>query len=187
MAKRSGRYYYKNEKQTMRDLGFKPTAASGSGWLEKEDGQSDAAIAQLKSTDNKAISVTLSDIKKLEHNAAVSHKRPVFVIQFLQNHELYVLLKPDDELLEYIHSDLQYDPVDLDDHDIDRYDIKETDSTAEDQRDPGMINNFCNISRKEFYEEGGATNVDEIKNSFKVRRSFSKEKPERQLEPELPI
>lgn len=38
MARRSGKFYSKNEKEIMRRFGLKPTKASGSGWIEKEDG-----------------------------------------------------------------------------------------------------------------------------------------------------
>lgn len=49
--KRSGKFYRKNEAEVMESLGLKPTKNSGSGWVEKEDGQSDEIICQLKSTD----------------------------------------------------------------------------------------------------------------------------------------
>ena len=38
MTRRSGKFYSKNEKEIMRRFGLKPTKASGSGWIEKEDG-----------------------------------------------------------------------------------------------------------------------------------------------------
>ena len=37
--KRSGKFYRKNEKEVMESLGLKATYNSGSGWIEKEDGQ----------------------------------------------------------------------------------------------------------------------------------------------------
>lgn len=33
MAKRSGKWYRKNEAEIMRDLGLRPTINSGSGWI----------------------------------------------------------------------------------------------------------------------------------------------------------
>ena len=88
----------------MRLLGLKPTKNSGSGWIEKEDGQSENVICQLKSTDAMSIKVNLEDIQTLEYNAAVTHKIPVFAIQFLKTQEVFLLFKPEDlqYLSEYI-------------------------------------------------------------------------------------
>lgn len=93
--KRSGKFYRKNEAEVMKDLGLQPTKNSGSGWIEKEDGQSEFIICQLKSTDAQSIKVNKKDIDVLNYNAAVSHKLPVFAIQFLQSNEVYLLVKPD--------------------------------------------------------------------------------------------
>ena len=49
--KRSFKFYRQNEAEVMKSLGLKPTKNSGSGWIEKEDGQNDYIICQLKSTD----------------------------------------------------------------------------------------------------------------------------------------
>lgn len=97
----------------MRKLGLEPTKNSGSGWIEKEDGQSEHLICQLKSTDAASIRVSKQDLDTLQHNAYVSHKLPVFVVQFLQSNELYVVLKP--EVLEDVARYLQtgeYEPDD---------------------------------------------------------------------------
>lgn len=96
--KRSGKFYRKNEAEVMKQLGLQPTKNSGSGWIEKEDGQSEKVICQLKSTDAESIRVHQKDLHTLLYNATVSHKLPVFVIQFLQSNEVYLLIKP--EMLE---------------------------------------------------------------------------------------
>lgn len=93
--KRSGKFYRKNEAEVMESLGLKPTKNSGSGWIEKEDGQSDDVICQLKSTDAESIRIHKKDLDVLSYNAAVAHKLPVFAIQFLQSNEVYLLVKPD--------------------------------------------------------------------------------------------
>lgn len=93
--RRSGKFYRKNEAEVMRSLGLKPTANSGSGWIEKEDGQSDDVICQLKSTDANSIKVNKKDLDVLSYNADVAHKIPVFVIQFLQSNEVYLIVKPE--------------------------------------------------------------------------------------------
>lgn len=94
--RRSGKFYIKNEKQLMRELGLNPTMASGAGWLEKEDGQNDFIICQLKSTDSNNYRFSLKDFRVLENNANVVHKTPMFLIQFLKTNECFVLAKLDD-------------------------------------------------------------------------------------------
>lgn len=92
---RSGKWYRNNEAEVMKDLGFNPTKNSGSGWIEKEDGQTEKLICQLKSTDKESIKVNRLDLDKLKYNASVSHKLPVFVIQFIQSNETYLIIKPE--------------------------------------------------------------------------------------------
>lgn len=94
--KRSGKFYFKNEKEVMKSLGLKQTKGSGNGWLEKEDGQNDYLICQLKSTDAQSIRVKQEDIRTLEYNADVAHKLPIFAIQFLNTGEVWLMAKPED-------------------------------------------------------------------------------------------
>lgn len=115
--RRSGKWYRKNEADVMRQLGLEPTKNSGSGWIEKEDGQSEALICQLKSTDASSIRVVKQDLDTLQHNAHVSHKLPVFAIQFLQSNEVYVVLKP--EVLEEVAQYLQTGVVERRDTEFD--------------------------------------------------------------------
>lgn len=93
--KRSGKFYRRNEAEVMRSLGLEPTPNSGSGWIVKEDGQSEDVICQLKSTDATSIRVQKKDLDVLNYNAQVAHKLPVFAIQFLGTNEVYLLVKPD--------------------------------------------------------------------------------------------
>ena len=104
--KRSGKFYRKNEAEVMKDLGLKPTKNSGSGWVEKEDGQNDYVICQLKSTDAQSIKVNQKDIRVLEYNASVSNKLPLFAIQFLNTNEVWLMVKPEDltEVAKYIET-----------------------------------------------------------------------------------
>lgn len=104
--KRSGKFYRKNEADVMKRLGLKPTKNSGSGWIEKEDGQSENVICQLKSTDAESIRIHKKDLDVLSYNAAVAHKLPVFAIQFLQSDEVFLLVKPNMlcEIAQYIET-----------------------------------------------------------------------------------
>lgn len=93
--KRTGKFYRRNEADVMRSLGLEPTPNSGSGPIWKEDGQSDEVICQLKSTDANSIRVNKKDLDVLSYNAVVTHKLPVFAIQFLQSNEVYLIIKPE--------------------------------------------------------------------------------------------
>lgn len=106
MAKRSGKFYRQNEAEVMKALGLKPTKNSGAGWIEKEDGQNDYLIAQLKSTDAMSIRIQQKDINTLEENARVCHKVPLFVIQFLNNNDVFIMARPEDmeQVVKYINT-----------------------------------------------------------------------------------
>ena len=103
---RSFKFYRKNEEEVMSSLGLKPTKNSGSGWIEKEDGQNDYVICQLKSTDAQSIKVNQKDIRVLEKNARIEHKLPMFAIQFLNTNEVWLMVKPEDitEVVKYINT-----------------------------------------------------------------------------------
>uniref|UniRef100_A0AAU8B163 Holliday junction resolvase n=1 Tax=Dulem virus 36 TaxID=3145754 RepID=A0AAU8B163_9CAUD len=96
MTKRSTKFYRKNEVEVMERLGFKPTSNSGAGWIQKCDGESDIAICELKSTDKESYRIQQSILRTLEYHASVSHKIPVFALQFLNTDEVWIMLKPED-------------------------------------------------------------------------------------------
>jgi hypothetical protein len=93
---RSQKWYFKNEKEVMKDIGLTPAKGSGSGWVEKEDGENDYIIAQLKSTDKESYRINQLDIEKLEYHATVSNKIPLFIIQFLNKDSRYALVALED-------------------------------------------------------------------------------------------
>lgn len=74
--------------------------------IDKEDGQNDYLICQLKSTDAESIRIRQHDLHVLEDNAAIAHKLPVFAIQFLNSNEVWIMAKPKDfpEVAEYINT-----------------------------------------------------------------------------------
>ena len=67
--KRSGKFYSKNEKETLRKLGLRPIPFSGAGWIEKEGGENENVLVQLKSTEASSYRVDMLDIKKLEYHS----------------------------------------------------------------------------------------------------------------------
>ena len=94
--KRSGKFYNKNEKETLSKLGLRPIPFSGAGWVEKEDGENEFSLVQLKSTEASSYRVDMLDIKKLEYHASVSNKIPIFLIQFLKHDKIYALVNLED-------------------------------------------------------------------------------------------
>lgn len=72
----------RHERETMRALGLRPTALSGAGWIEKEDGENEHLLAQLKSTEGKQIAVRKIDLDDLAHHARVARKLPIFVLSW---------------------------------------------------------------------------------------------------------
>jgi hypothetical protein len=82
VKKKQIKFWFKNEKELMKSLGLNPTPGSGNR-LIKEDGQNEYLIAQLKSTEGSAISIRLTDVNTLLYNAAVTHKLPIFINQFI--------------------------------------------------------------------------------------------------------
>lgn len=104
--KRSGKFYYRNERETMEMLGMRQVLGSGNGWVAKEDGENEHLLCQLKSTDGNSIGIKKIDIDKLLLNAETEHKLPVFAVQFLKSGEVYLLVRPIDieEVAEYLNT-----------------------------------------------------------------------------------
>lgn len=96
MNKRSTKFYRKNEAEVMKSLGFFPTPNSGAGWVVKGDGQSEHCLCELKSTDKRSYSLKQDTLHIMEQQAAVSHKTPVFALQFLNTGEVWLMVKPED-------------------------------------------------------------------------------------------
>lgn len=92
--RRSGRDWFKNEKEVMELLGLNQVPGSGSSWVAREDGENENVLCQLKSTDAQSIRVQLQDIHELQIHALTSHKLPVFAIQFRQTNEVFLLISP---------------------------------------------------------------------------------------------
>lgn len=102
--KRNPKWYFKREKEIIEKLGLIPTKASGSGWIEKEDGYNDFILAQLKSTEANSFRLTIDDLKKLEYHAMVEHKDPLFIVDFINIDKQYLVINFDD--LESIYNGL---------------------------------------------------------------------------------
>ena len=90
--------WIKHEKHIMKMYGLKPSPGSGNTELLKEDGESDKLLAQLKSTEGKAISFKKRDILELIKNAWIAHKKPVFMFDFMSDNEdlIFIAIRPFD-------------------------------------------------------------------------------------------
>lgn len=146
MNKRSTKFYRKNEAEVMKALGLKPTVNSGAGWIEKEDGQSEHVIAQLKSTDKMSMSIKLQDINILEYNAGVVHKLPIFVIQFIQTGDIFIMARP--ENLPGLHELIETGTVQVQGSDI----VIEDSAPDEQQQKLPKIKSSSK-SRRKFWQE----------------------------------
>lgn len=144
-SKRSCKFYRKNENEVMNLLGFKPTKNSGAGWIEKEDGENEYCLCQLKSTDANSIKLNKLDIDKLLYHASVSKKLPVFAIQFLQSNEIFLVVKPEDlnEIAKYVET----------------------------QNPPDLIDSVIDVG----HEDGHQEHIKQIKSSVSAREEFIKE------------
>lgn len=123
MSKRSTKFYRKNEAEVMERLGLKPTKNSGAGWIEKEDGENEYYLCQLKSTDNQSISIKQNDLRILEYHAQISHKIPVFVIQFLNTGEVWLMARPEDMELKKSEKNIDFG-VDIEQEEVYNESIK---------------------------------------------------------------
>lgn len=103
---RSAKWYFRNEEEVMEELGLKPTPGSGNKWTHKEDGENDHILAQLKSTDKESYKLNKLDIERLEYNAMVANKVPMFILQFLKDNSRYALVDLEDipKINEYINT-----------------------------------------------------------------------------------
>lgn len=93
--KRTGKFYSRNEKETLSRFGLKPSPMSGAGWVIKEDGENDIVMVQLKSTDSSSYRLGLLDLTKLEYHADISRKVPIFLIQYLKTGKIYAVVDID--------------------------------------------------------------------------------------------
>lgn len=133
----------------MKDLGLEPTKNSGSTWIEKGDGQNEHVICELKSTDANSYRIQLQDLQKIQHHANVSHKVPVFAVQFIQAEEVYLVLKPEDlmDLAEGLAEGFKNSSKDTDMFDIDIDGVQDT--------KPAITKTIksSNSARAEFHKE----------------------------------
>ena len=97
MKHENKKFWRKNERDVCKQLGLRPVPGSGAG-MEKEDGENDYILCQLKSTDAASYQLRKLDVEKLLYHAEVDCKIPLFVIQFMDTTMPLLALTPIDEL-----------------------------------------------------------------------------------------
>lgn len=114
MKKHKSKFWFKNEKELMKSLGLKGTPGSGNKII-KEDGQNEHFIAQLKSTDGNQVTIKLTDVNSLLYNAAVTHKIPIFINQFVDGPVLISMCLNDVDLVcDFLQGKSQHKETTLD-------------------------------------------------------------------------
>lgn len=93
--KRQAKAYRNREKKIMKENNLTPVPLSGAG-IDKEDGKSETIIAQLKSTAKDSYILKVSDLKILFENATITHKIPLFLIDFMEHNLLLCCFKKED-------------------------------------------------------------------------------------------
>ena len=97
MKHENKKFWRKNERDVCKQLGLRPVPGSGAG-MEKEDGENDYILCQLKSTDAASYQLRKLDVEKLLYHAEIDCKIPLFVIQFMDTTMPLLALTPVDEL-----------------------------------------------------------------------------------------
>lgn len=97
MKHENKKFWRKNERDVCKQLGLRPVPGSGAG-MEKEDGENDYILCQLKSTDSASYQLRKLDVEKLLYHAEIDCKIPLFVIQFMDTTMPLLALTPVDEL-----------------------------------------------------------------------------------------
>lgn len=143
---RGTKFYRRNEAEVMQRLGLRPTKNSGAGWIAKEDGESEDILCQLKSTDHQSISVKQVDLRQLENHAAVSHKIPVFAIQFLNTGEVWILAKPE-------HINIKTKNQNFFEFGVDKEQEKEYNTIKKERKIPSTKNRISKNARDAFYKQ----------------------------------
>lgn len=73
-------------------------AGSGNGWVRKGDVRSDKELWECKITSAKSFSLKQADLAKLNTQALMDGRIPIFLIEFMKQGESFVILTKDDYL-----------------------------------------------------------------------------------------
>lgn len=88
----------RQERALAKQLQGSVNAGSGNGWVRKGDVRSDKELWECKITSAKSYSLKRADLNKLNEQALMDGRIPIFLIEFMQEGESFVVLSKDDYL-----------------------------------------------------------------------------------------
>lgn len=86
----------RQERGLAKELGGSVNAGSGNGWVRKGDVRSDKELWECKITSAKSYSLKQADLEKLNNQALLDGRIPIFLVEFLKQGEAYVILSKED-------------------------------------------------------------------------------------------
>lgn len=86
----------RQERGLAKELGGSVNAGSGNGWVRKGDVRSDKELWELKITSAKSYSLKHAELDKLNNQALMDGRIPIFLIEFMQQGDSFVVLSKDD-------------------------------------------------------------------------------------------
>jgi hypothetical protein len=86
----------RQERALAREVLGSVNAGSGNGWVRKGDVRSDKELWECKITSAKSFSLKQADLAKLNTQALMDGRIPIFLIEFMKQGESFVILTKDD-------------------------------------------------------------------------------------------
>lgn len=88
----------RQERSLAKQLGGSVNAGSGNGWVRKGDVRSEQELWECKITSAKSYALKAEDLEKLEMQALMDGRIPVFLVEFLKSGGEYVIMNKNDYL-----------------------------------------------------------------------------------------
>lgn len=86
----------RQEKALARKLGGSVNSGSGNGWVRKGDVRTENELWELKITDAKSYSLKDAELIKLNEQALLDGRIPIFLVEFKKSSNAYVILTVED-------------------------------------------------------------------------------------------
>lgn len=86
----------KQEKGIAKDWDGSVNSGSGNGWIRKSDVRTETELVEAKITSAKSYSLKYAELRKLEEQALMDGRIPIFLVEFLSYGQAYVVLMKED-------------------------------------------------------------------------------------------
>lgn len=86
----------RQERALAKELRGSVNAGSGNGWVRKADVRASKELWECKITSAKSFSVKHAELNKLNNQALMDGRIPIFLIEFKEQGESFVILSKDD-------------------------------------------------------------------------------------------